>query len=524
MAHRPKIPVVDLFAGPGGLGEGFSSAKWDPFRIVLSAEMESSAHATLLLRAYYRILKRKGKNWLKPYYDYCNGFSEAPYDQSTLADWEEASCEALKLTLGQKRDDKILDSVIKKNQLGPDKFWILIGGPPCQAYSLVGRSRNQGKKDYRPEEDHRHFLYREYLRIIQQFRPSIFVMENVKGILSSSVGEQRIFHTILKDLSDPDGARSYAKSRAGYRIHSLSCSTMFDRSMKPESIDARDFILRAEEYGIPQARHRVILVGIREDIPVYPEPLKVSNSYVTVKQAIGNLPKLRSKISKGADSSSNWHKQISGHLRDLADEARSIPDLKHLASAIRNQLQCIPKEQGTGELRLPKQSGNVSDRNELTTWYGNTKALRVWLNHEARAHMTDDLRRYGYAAVFAQVYGRSPKGHQEFILNGLKPNHENWESGKFADRFRVQIVNMPATTVTSHISKDGHYFIHYDPLQCRSLTVREAARLQTFPDDYFFQGNRTQQFQQVGNAVPPLLAKKIADQIYSKIARSNSHK
>lgn len=125
--------------------------------------------------------------------------------------------------------------------------------------------------------------------------------------------------------------------------------------------------------------------------------------------------------------------------------------------------------------------------------------------------MESDLKRYVYAAAFAKATGVSPKGHEEFALKGLAPDHENWESGKFADRFRVQLKNRPSTTITSHIAKDGHYFIHYDPLQCRSLTVREAARLQTFPDDYFFQGNRTQQYHQVGNAVPPFLAGKIAE-------------
>ena len=151
---------------------------------------------------------------------------------------------------------------------------------------------------------------------------------------------------------------------------------------------------------------------------------------------------------------------------------------------------------------------------ELDEWYSDPK-LKVWLNHETRGHRIDDLARYGFAACFAEEYGRSPKGHTDFCLPGLAPDHKNWESGNFSDRFRVQLADAPSTTITSHISKDGHYFIHYDPRQCRSLTVREAARLQTFPDNYFFQGGRTQQYHQVGNAVPPLLARRIADVVFS---------
>jgi DNA (cytosine-5)-methyltransferase 1 len=131
--------------------------------------------------------------------------------------------------------------------------------------------------------------------------------------------------------------------------------------------------------------------------------------------------------------------------------------------------------------------------------------------------MDSDLWRYFFLACYAAVHKKSPK-LPRFPVS-LLPNHDNVKKVKgkdliFKDRFRVQVRSKPATTVTSHIGKDGHYFIHPDPLQCRSLTVREAARLQTFPDNYFFAGPTTKQYQQVGNAVPPLLALKIAAIVY----------
>ena len=132
--------------------------------------------------------------------------------------------------------------------------------------------------------------------------------------------------------------------------------------------------------------------------------------------------------------------------------------------------------------------------------------------------MTSDLARYLFAAVFGRVTDRSPRASEFPAV--LAPNHRNWGSEKFTDRFRVQIATRPASTLTSHISKDGHYFIHPDPSQCRSLTVREAARLQTFPDNYFFKGSRTQQYVQVGNAVPPLLALQIAKSLWKTIGKN----
>jgi len=130
-------------------------------------------------------------------------------------------------------------------------------------------------------------------------------------------------------------------------------------------------------------------------------------------------------------------------------------------------------------------------------------------DRETRGHMASDLRRYLFASVFGRVQKKCAKKADYPVA--LAPSHESWEKNIFSDRFRVQLGGEAATTMTSHISKDGHYFIHPDPSQCRSLTVREAARLQTFPDDYLFPGNRTQQYVQVGNDVPPYLARQIAD-------------
>lgn len=508
-----SIPIVDLFAGPGGLGEGFSGLPQNAFHIAVSAEMEASAHQTLRLRAYYRSLKLKGQEALRPYYLYCNGEAELPYDMASAADWENTGREALQLTLGNEADNLRLERVLKEQKIGPGIPWVLIGGPPCQAYSLVGRSRNMGTADYIPEKDHRHFLYKEYLKIIQRYRPSVFVMENVKGILSASVGGKLIFETILRDLADPDLAMGNKPGKYGYRIYSLSCQTYFDRTMVPGDINPKDFILRAEDYGIPQARHRVILVGVRDDIDVAPTALQKQMEYRTVEDAIGSLPRLRSRISKQTDSPDLWAEAVNRHLKDMRSATAGRVEMSDIRAELGRYAGKIASDMDSGALRYPRAKGERASDSPLEKWYAD-KNLKVWLNHDVRSHMSSDLARYAYAAVFASARSRSPSGHEEFdLLESLHPNHENWTSGKFKDRFRVQLGELPSTTITSHIAKDGHYFIHPDPAQCRSLTVREAARLQTFPDNYFFQGNRTQQYHQVGNAVPPMLARKIAKKV-----------
>lgn len=515
---RNSIPVVDLFAGPGGLGEGFSALNdGKSFHIVVSAEKDAIAHKTLRLRAFYRLLRSERPELLSDYYSYCHGETIEPYSEASEDLWKKAGEEALCIELGTEAGNAELDKAIT-SALGstPDMPWVLIGGPPCQAYSLVGRARNKGKADYKAEGDKRHFLYKEYLRIIQRYKPAIFVMENVKGMLSAKVHDSLIFHEILRDLACPERAIEGVCDGVRYKIFSMVSDQSFSAEDDPAKLDANSFIIRAEDYGIPQARHRVILVGVREDKVSGAMPNLLKQAGVNVEDTIDKLPKLRSRLSKQPDSPKLWAANVGSLLGELADSAVDYA-MKDIATGLRHAAVHLPKRSGYGANIYPKEYDAETGSEQLDSWLIDKK-LTVWLNHESRSHRIDDLGRYAYAAVFAEQHNKSPKGHAEFSLPGLAPAHKNWESGKFSDRFRVQTRKGPSTTVTSHISKDGHYFIHYDPAQCRSLTVREAARLQTFPDNYFFQGPRTQQFHQVGNAVPPFLANQIASVIWNYLS------
>jgi len=522
VAIEEAIQVVDLFAGPGGLGEGFSSSgNGKHFDIIVSAEMDPVARRTLRLRAYFRLLKRDYPRGLEDYYRYCNGEADEPSSTpETAAFWDRADQEARQITLGSMEGDEELNGLINARLNKEGRPWVLIGGPPCQAYSIVGRARNQAKQDYVAENDHRHFLYKDYLRIIKDYRPTVFVMENVKGILSSKVGGKGIFSQILQDLVDPSKALDNEEGGQKYKICSLVSEGAFSPPDCIDSVRPKSFIIEAEKYGIPQARHRVILLGVAVDehgnIPAH--DLLSTAAPVSVQQAIGGLPKLRSKLSRRLDSQEEWYRTVADEVDDLLHYAE-LEDGEMIAplKATRQALFDAPRSSG-GE-RVPKEPGQGrTGISSLDAWYHDPK-IKYWMSHDARSHMPSDLRRYAFASTFAGHKNYSPKGHQQFSLPGLAPAHKNWESGKFSDRFRVQLAAHPATTITSHISKDGHYFIHYDPAQCRSLTVREAARLQTFPDNYYFEGNRTQQYHQVGNAVPPLLANKIAKIVYDVVCR-----
>ena len=264
-----EFPVIDLFAGPGGLGEGFTSAQCDgaKFRIIASAEKDQYAHETLTLRAYFRLLRDNHTEYLSDYYDFLNGISAVPYSERSHHVWEEAKSEALLVELGTQNGNDQLNQAIENrlSKFHPNSPTVLIGGPPCQAYSLAGRAKNMNDSRYDPAKDQRNFLYKEYLNVLERYQPAIFVMENVKGILSSKINNKHIFHQILEDLADPTRAICEGKEGRRYVICSLVSDVKFRAGDDPAKIDSRSFIIKSEEHGIPQCRHRVILLGIRED-------------------------------------------------------------------------------------------------------------------------------------------------------------------------------------------------------------------------------------------------------------------
>jgi len=512
------IPVIDLFAGPGGLGEGFASMRGPDghrcFDIRLSIEKDPAAHSTLLLRSFFRSFQDSVPF---EYYAYLRG--EIARDEllgnPRFRDSLTRSREEARLWELSEENHPVTSESVRRALNGADS-WVLIGGPPCQAYSVVGRARRSGESQRKFEKDKRHFLYREYLRVIADHHPALFVMENVRGILSSTIGGNLIFRQILRDLERPDerGPR--------YRVMPLST----DAGQPDEDHDA--YLIRSEEYGIPQTRHRVFIIGIREDIPGSLDRL-LPGVKVTLGEALNGLPRIRSRLSRihgkpshHADSHEKWHKVLASGMEAISMHGNIDPAMWR---AMREAVSRAGEIESCGARFMHYEARVLNPRAKdyrLQNWYADPLLTGV-SNHEARAHMDEDLHRYLFAAAFALTRNCSPKLRDFPVF--LLPRHRNALKASilhrnFTDRFKVQLYGEPGSTVVSHIAKDGHYFIHPDPAQCRSLTVREAARVQTFPDNYHFEGNRTEQYQQVGNAVPPFLARQIAALVDSFIRRS----
>ena len=514
---KKKYAVLDVFAGSGGLKEGFA-VRSDNFGPFVSIEKDKVACKTLSIRRIFHLIKNNKKFSKLNYLDLIqkkSSFEDVLKDLDNLELKELVELSIWNHELGTDTNSKTFSEIRKRFK---DQGWdeskkgnelILIGGPPCQAYSIAGRSRRskmQKSGEYTPELDERNFLYKKYLELVEEFKPSIFIMENVPGILSSKINGEPIFNKVLKDLSNP----SNLDKKNGLKYN------LFPLAHKKDDlfIKDNDFKINSEDFGVPQSRKRVIILGVRSDLSLAKVPNLKSKPKINIEQILEGLPVLRSGITKRnnvsiQDEESVWKEEIVSWSKSLL--ITLSPELKQRLNKLFRQIAKKEYINGRGGEFLKKnQPANIAGLHPTVSRWIIDSDLDYHLNSTSRAHMDSDLKRYIYNSAFAEIK------HKAALLSDypdkLQPNHKSKKTSH-QDRFRTLVKNKPSNTITSHIAKDGHAFIHPDPTQCRSITVREAARIQTFPDNYFFAGNRTQQYTQVGNAVPPYLAYQISNLI-----------
>ena len=407
-----KYRFIDLFAGAGGLSEGFvMNGKFLP---IAHVEMNKDACYTLKTRAVFHYLRSNDN--IKVYNDYQKGiisrdelYSSIPSELLDTVINNEISKNSINLIFHK------IDKIIKSEQV--EDLDLIVGGPPCQAYSLVGRAVSSNKM----VGDPRNYLYKQYIKFIKHYTPKMFIFENVPGILTAQKGET--FKTILKEIE-----------KIGYI--------------------AKYKILNASDFGVLQNRRRVIIVGWRKKYKLeYPE---FENCNIDLNAIIFDI------------------------LNDLSPLSPGEVKNEYIA--------------GTNEyLRV----AGIRDENDILT------------QHICRKHNKNDLK------IYKEVIRCWNDNHKRLKYNELSDElktHKNTTA--FLDRYKVRAGDIRCShTMIAHIAKDGHYFIHPDIKQCRSISVREASRVQSFPDNYYFEGSRAAKYVQIGKAVPPLMSKGLANKI-----------
>lgn len=410
---------IDLFAGAGGLSEGFIQAGFSP---IAHVEMNAYAAQTLETRTAYFYLKSQGK--MDVYYDYIKGIisreeflKQIPEDQLKSVFCETMSDESLP-GLFEK-----IDSILSAKSV--TNVDVIIGGPPCQAYSLVGRAQSS-HMGTPMAADPRNDLYKLYAKFLQKYKPKMFVFENVMGIRSAN------------------GGATWKKVQEALR------AVGYDIAFQEQN---------SKDFGVLQSRKRMIIVGWLKDSGLAYPKFEQKSVGAIVNDILRDLPTLH----PGENSSQYRTDTFSTYLSE------------------------------TG----------IRTKEDILT------------HHCARTNKDRDIEIYRRAIELWN------DGHRRLNYNDLPDElktHKNRSS--FLDRFKVvEGDDTCCHTMLAHISKDGHYFIHPDLAQHRSITVREAARIQSFPDSYYFEGPRTAQFTQIGNAVPPLMAKGIAEGIMHELRR-----
>jgi DNA (cytosine-5)-methyltransferase 1 len=396
-----KFTFIDLFAGCGGLTEGFYKQGFHGL-----SHVEYDHHACESLRTRMK------------YYGY-------PEDEISVLEKD--------IT-----DKDIVDQI--ESAVSNKSVDLLIGGPPCQSFSSLGRAKDQNGM----QDDPRNYLFESYEKILNHFKPKIFVFENVTGLLTAKLGVKKTVNVILKKLGKD------------YKLIK----------------DPNAMVLNSCDYGVPQVRKRIILIGVRKDLDIDPRIIyngiikshynpdaldieKVNKKkFVTVKDAISDIPSIKPGEGK---------KQISHRVKVWNDYLSKV----------------------------------------------RSKTETVLLDHVSRTHNEKDRRRYSEMSknkwTFKDLLEKKPS------LNHIKQR-------VFNNSYVVQFWDKPARTIIAHLYKDGNQFIHPDYKQERTITPREAARLQSFPDDFVFEGSRTQQYKQIGNAVPPIMAEAIAKSIKHVLA------
>jgi DNA (cytosine-5)-methyltransferase 1 len=407
-----NLNFIDLFSGAGGLSEGFINAGFNP---IAHVEIDKKACDTLETRLVYHKLKKD--NEIQYYYDYIS-------QKTTRLEFlkkhgsSEISDSVINIPIGGENNKIIFDKIDKL--IKEKKIDLIVGGPPCQAYSLVGRARDKNKM----QNDPRNFLYKEYAKFLKKYEPKVFVFENVMGLITADKG------SYFKNM------QSYFK-RLGYELDYT--------------------IQKSENFGVLQKRRRIILIGWQKGLDFkYPVFEKTEVKY-TIENILSDLKKLKpgeqNIVTKYANPTTEYLEKF--QIRNGVDFVT----------------QHIARPHNDRDLEIYK------------------IAINKWLKNSERLKYPD--------------------------LPAKLKTHKNEKS--FVDRYKVVDINGLSHTMVAHIAKDGHHYIYPNNKQIRSLSVREAARIQSFPDDFFFEGGRSAAFRQIGNAVPPLMANEIAKKITKQL-------